>query len=243
LDQGGGSHARYAAADGKRGDGKRGDGGTAAPPAGVGGMTRLSDAALDTLFRTARTADRFADRPVPADLLTEAVVLAGLGPTAFNQQPLRLLFVQGAEARARLSPCLSSGNRAKTLAAPVTAIVCWDLDFVDDLPQHWPAADVRGFYPDDAARRASAQRNATLQAGYFLLAARALGLACGPMSGFKPDLVAETFLTGPRARWEVNFLLNLGFPADLPPDPAADPSGAPRPRLPRLPPGRIAQVI
>jgi len=202
--------------------------------AGHRGMSRLPDAALDQLFREARTTARFADRPVPEALLAEALTLAGLGPTAFNQQPLRVLFVRSEAAKERLAPCLSRGNRDKTLAAPVTAVLCWDLDFPDDLPDLWPAADVRAFYPDDAARRPSAQRNATLQAGYFLLAARALGLACGPMSGFDARLVAETFLHGtPRARWEVNFLMNLGFPAE--------PVTAPR--LPRLPFGRIATVL
>lgn len=207
-------------------------------------MTGSDDAALDAaaldaaaLARVfgAHTAHGWLDRPVPEPLLRRLVELAGLGPTAFNQQPLRILFVTSPEARARLAPCMSSGNRAKTLAAPVTAILCHDLGFWRRLPALWPERDVRPFYDGRAAdAERSALRNGTLQAGYLILAARALGLGAGPMSGFDAGRVAEAFLTAPdTAEWRVDFLLNLGWP-----DRAAD-----RPRLPRLDFAAVARMV
>jgi 3-hydroxypropanoate dehydrogenase len=184
------------------------------------------------------TAHGWADRPVPQAMLERLVAMAGMGPTAFNQQPLRVIFVTTAEGKARLEPALSRGNRDKTMAAPVTAILCSDLGFWRDLPQVWPQADVRGYFdgkPD--AARDSARRNATLQAGYLILAARALGLGAGPMSGFDAGRVAGEFLPGDSgdrmAGWEVNFLLNIGWP-----DPAAN-----RPRLPRHGFGHVARIV
>ncbi|MGC5198763.1 malonic semialdehyde reductase, partial [Aphanothece microscopica] len=160
---------------------------------------------------------------MPDALLRRLVALAFGGPTAYNQQPLRVIFVTSPEGKARLAPAVSRSNRDKTLAAPVTAILCHDLRFFDHLPRLWPQADVRPWYDGHpATARDSAFRNATLQAGYLLMAARALGLDAGPMSGFDPAAVAAEFLPG-RA-WEVGFLVNLGF---------ADPAGA-RPRNPRL---------
>jgi 3-hydroxypropanoate dehydrogenase len=187
---------------------------------------------LDAVF-CARTAHGWQDRPVPDALLRRVVELAAMGPTAFNQQPLRVIFVTSAEGKARLAPALSRSNRDKTLAAPVTAILCRDLGFWRALPVLWPAQDVRPFYDGrPAAAAASALRNATLQAGYLIIAARALGLGAGPMAGFDAAAVAAAFLTAPEtAEWEVDFLLNLGWA-----DPAAH-----RPRGPRLPFDRIAR--
>ncbi len=195
-------------------------------------MAALPEAGLDLLFRAAQTHHGWQDRPVPDDLLRAALDLAKMGPTAFNQQPLRVIFVTSPEGKARLSPAMSRGNHDKTMAAPVTAIMCCDLEFWRNLPELWPAADVRGFYDKSPeAARESAARNGTLQAGYFILAARALGLDCGPMSGFDRAKVAAAFLHG--RPWEVNFLVNLGY-------------GLPEkvnPRAPRLPFGRMAEIV
>lgn len=192
----------------------------------------IGEAALAAVFG-AQTAHGWLDRPVPPDLIRRVVDLAGMGPTAFNQQPMRLILVQSPEAKARLAPALSNANRAKTLAAPVTAIVCHDRGFWRNLPELWPAADVRPFFdgrPEAAAE--SARRNGTLQAGYLVLAARALGLGAGPMSGFDRAQVAAAFAAD-RPEWEVDMLVNLGW---------ADPAAA-RPRNPRLGLDRIAVTL
>lgn len=185
------------------------------------------------------TAHGWTDRPVPHDMLGRMVAMAGMGPTAFNQQPLRVIWVTSAAGKARLAPALSRGNRDKTMAAPVTGILCCDLGFWRDLPVVWPHQDVRGYFDGNPqAARDSARRNATLQAGYLIMAARALGLGAGPMSGFDAARVAADFLPPPdsddrMAAWEVNFLLNVGWP-----DSAAD-----RPRLPRHGVDHVARVI
>ncbi|MFN3936730.1 MAG: malonic semialdehyde reductase [Gemmobacter sp.] len=194
-------------------------------------MSAIDRSALDQLFDAARSHPTFETRPVPRPVLRELVRLTMLGPTAFNQQPLRVVFVESAEAKARLSPALSRGNHDKTMAAPVTAILCWDLNFTDHLPEIWPPEDVRKYYPTEEARRNSARRNATIEAGYFILAARSLGLGCGPMAGFDAARVQQEFLEG--TGWEVNFLVNLGWP-DRWPD---------SPRKPRLGFDEVAQLL
>jgi len=194
-------------------------------------MTRVDAAALARIFRDARSHPTFADRPVPQAVLEEVMELAMLMPSGFNQQPLRVVFVTTPEGKARLEPALSRGNHAKTMAAPVTAVVCWDLGFVAHLPVVWPQADVAGYYPDEEARRGSARQNALIQAGGMIAAARALGLGVGPMGGFDRAKVQAAFLEG--TGWEVGFLLNLGWPE-------ADPA---HPRLPRLGFGTVAQVV
>lgn len=194
-------------------------------------LPELSQAGLDLLF-AAHTHHAWEDRPVPVETLRRLIALAFGGPTAFNQQPLRVLFVTTPEAKARLAPAVGRSNRDKTLAAPVTAIMCHDLAFFRHLPRLWPLADVRPFYdgqPD--AARTSSFRNATLQAGYFLMAARALGLDAGPMSGFDAARVTADFLQG--RDWEVNFLVNLGHGV-----PAAV-----RPRNPRLGFDEVAAIL
>ncbi|EEW25910.1 malonic semialdehyde reductase [Rhodobacter ferrooxidans] len=188
---------------------------------------------LDLLFRDARTHYGWDGRPVTDATLQQALALAAMGPTAFNQQPLRVIFVRSPAAKARLAPALSAGNLEKTMAAPATAIICFDLEFWRNLPELFPAFPAaQGIFegnPDGA--RASAQRNGTLQAGYFILAARALGLDCGPMSGFDAAKVAAAFLDG--RPWEVNFLINLGH---------GDPAQV-QPRGPRLNFARMAQIL
>jgi 3-hydroxypropanoate dehydrogenase len=173
----------------------------------------LPDTALDQLFRQAHTAYGFIDKEVPQQLLQQVFELARLGPTAFNSQPARFVFLCSQDARSRLVPALSPANVDKTRAAPVTVIVAHDTAFHDFLPQMLPQApQVKGMFEGDekrGAREATAFRNGSLQGAYFMLAARALGLACGPMSGFDAAKVDAEFF--PDGRWRSNFLVNLGY--------------------------------
>ncbi|MGB8814368.1 MAG: malonic semialdehyde reductase [Paracoccaceae bacterium] len=195
-------------------------------------MAALPQAGLDLLFDEAHTHYGWDGRDVTVAELERALSLASMGPTAFNQQPLRVIFVRSAAAKARLAPAMSKGNHDKTMAAPVTAIICADLEFWRNLPEVFPAMDARPFYEGklDSAR-ASAQLNGTLQAGYFLMALRAVGLDCGPMAGFDKELVAAAFIEG--RPWEVRFLINIGH---------GDPAKV-QPRNPRLGFDRIAEVV
>lgn len=187
-------------------------------------MTQTLDAAgLDLLFREARTYNAWQDRPVDPALLHQIYDLVKWGPTSANCEPQRIVFLTSAAAKEKLRPALSQGNLAKTMAAPVTAILAYDMQFYDNLPRLFPHADARSwFVGNDAVIEATAFRNGSLQAGYFILAARALGLDCGPMSGFDADLVNKTFF--PDGRFRVNLLCNLGY---------GDPAGL-HPRGPRL---------
>lgn len=183
----------------------------------------LDDAALDTLFLQARTHNAWQDRPVDDVTLRRLWDLARMPPTAANSQPARLLFLRGAEAKARLRPALSPGNTDKTMAAPVTILVAQDLEFYEKLPQIYPQTDARSWYvgkPDVIAQNAT--RNSTLQAAYVLLAARALGLDTGPMTGFDAEAVKVAFF--PDRPWVANMLINIGY---------GDAAGL-RPRNPRL---------
>jgi 3-hydroxypropanoate dehydrogenase len=183
----------------------------------------LDSAALDALFRTARTQNKWFDQPVSDELLHELYELVKFGPTSANCSPARFVFVRTPEGKEKLRPALSSGNLEKTMKAPVTVIVGEDTLFYDKLPQLFPHADARSWFtssPEMAAQ--TAFRNATLQGGYLILAARALGLDAGPMSGFKPDIVDAAFFAGTSVK--SNFLVNLGH---------GDPSGV-FARSPRL---------
>lgn len=172
--------------------------------------TPLTDAALDTLFLAARTHNRFLDRVVPDALLTQAWDLARMGPTAANCQPMRVVFVRSPEAKARLKPALAPGNVDKTLSAPVTAIVAQDMEFYEKLPQLFPQVDARSWYAgNDGLVAETAMRNASLQGAYLILALRALGLDCGPMSGFDPAAVDAAFFAGTAVK--SNFLINIGY--------------------------------
>jgi len=170
----------------------------------------LDDRALDALFRSARTFRAWRPDPVPEALLRQAWELARMGPTSANASPARVVFVASAEAKRRLEPCLSPGNRAQTMEAPVTAIVAHDLAFYERLPRLYRAADARSwFVGNEDAIRTTAFRNGTLQGAYLMLAARALGLDCGPMSGFDNARVDAAFFEGTPVR--SNFLINLGY--------------------------------
>ena len=173
-------------------------------------MTPLSDDALDRLFRTARTFNAFLDRAVTDDMLRRVYDLARMAPTSANSNPARFVFVRSKEARDRLAPALWPGNREKTLAAPVTAIVAYDLEFHERLPHLFPHVDARSWFTGKQDHiLTTAFRNSTLQGGYFILAARALGLDCGAMSGFDNAKVDAAFF--PDGKWRSNFLINIGF--------------------------------
>ena len=177
----------------------------------------LDEEALDLLFMTARTHNGWQDRPVPEALLRRAVEIAKMGPTSANCSPMRLVFVRSKEGKERLKPALSEGNLAKTMAAPVTAIVAYDLEFYEHLPRLFPhAPDARSWFAGkEAVIAETAFRNGTLQGAYLIIALRALGLDCGPMSGFDTALVDAAFFAGTALR--ANFLMNIGYgdPAKL----------------------------
>jgi 3-hydroxypropanoate dehydrogenase len=170
----------------------------------------LDTTALDRLFRDARTFSHFQDRPVPEPLLRELYALLCLGPTSANCQPGRYVFVTTPEAKVRLLAAMSSGNRDKTRLAPVTVLIAQDLDFPATLPQTFPHADARSWFTGQPALIAeTALRNSSLQGAYLMLAARSLGLDCGPMSGFDAARIDAEFFAGSNVR--VNFVCNLGF--------------------------------
>lgn len=173
----------------------------------------ISDQALAQLFTEARTRNGWTDRPVDPALLERLYDLTKFGPTAVNNTPARFVFVTSPEAKARLAPHMAEGNRAKTLQAPVNVIIGYDMNFPDTLPRLFPhAPGARDWFGDEAMRRESAFRNSSLQGGYFLIAARALGLDVGPMSGFDPAGVKGAFF--PEGHIEPNFIVNLGYGSD-----------------------------
>lgn len=175
-----------------------------------------NDAALDLIFRHARTHNGWQDKPVSDTLLQQVYDLAKMGPTSANQQPMRIVFVKSKEAKEKLKPALDAGNVEKTMAAPVTAIIAHDLKFYEHLPKLFPHANAKAWFEgNDELIKISAFRNGTLQGAYFLLAARALGLDTGAMSGFNAKMVDEVFFKGTAIA--SNFLINLGYgdPAKL----------------------------
>lgn len=176
-------------------------------------MTLLveEESMLRRVFLEARTHSAWSDRPVGDDLLRRIWDLARMPPTGANCQPIRIVFIRTPEAKERLRPCLTPNNVEKTMAAPVTAALGYDLDFPDLLPRFYP--QVPGFrarFVGEAAMTLdTAFRNGSLQAAYFILAARSLGLDCGPMGGFNPALVDAAFFPGGRVK--SNLLVNLGY--------------------------------
>ncbi len=183
----------------------------------------LSDKGLDLLFREARTHRAWRPEPVSDVLLMALYDLAKMGPTSGNCCPLRVIFVKSAAAKDRLKPALASGNVEKTLSAPVTAIVGHDLAFTDRLPELSPGSDMASSFAGKQQLIAdTAFRNGSLQGAYLMLAARALGLDCGPMSGFDRKKVDAAFFAGTEIK--SNFLCNLGY----------GDAEALRPRKPRL---------
>jgi 3-hydroxypropanoate dehydrogenase len=171
--------------------------------------TPLNDAALDVIFRQARTQNKWLDTPISNDQLMALYDLMRWGPTSANSFPLRIVFVASPAAKQRLIPLVFEGNRQKVLTAPVTAILGLDTKFYDWLPRLFPHVDARTWFVDkpDFAET-TAFRNSSLQGGYFIIAARAIGLDCGPMSGFDNDAVDREFFPGGQIK--SNFICALG---------------------------------
>lgn len=175
--------------------------------------TPIAQACLDQLFFNARTANGFTNQAVPLALLQQAYDIAKMGATSMNAQPTRYVFLNSPESRARLMPAMSPGNVDKTRDAPVTVIVATDTRFYEHMPQVWHGAGAKEMFEADLPMaQATATRNGTLGAAYFMIAARAIGLDCGPMSGVDLAKVnAEFFADG---RLQTNFLINLGYGDD-----------------------------
>ena len=174
----------------------------------------LDDAGRDLLFREARTANRFLDKPVDPALLTEIYELMRWGPTSMNSSPIRIAFLTSTDAKARLLPALFDGNVARVQSAPVVAVLGHDQEFFGYLPRLFPSApeNKKIFENNEIAAQINAFRNGSLQGAYFIMAARAVGLDCGPMSGFDNALVDKEFFGGTHVK--SNFLCSLGY-ADL----------------------------
>jgi 3-hydroxypropanoate dehydrogenase len=171
----------------------------------------MSNEDLDLIFRNARTHNVWLGKPVEDDLLKRVYDLAKMGPTSANMCPMRVVFVKSHEAKERLKPALVAGNVDKTMKAPVTAIIGMDIHFCEQLPKLFPHADAKAWFKDlpDNVLEYIALRNSSLQGAYFMLAARALGLDCGPMSGFDNAKVDAEFFAGTSIK--SNFLCNLGY--------------------------------
>lgn len=172
---------------------------------------RLDDASLDRLFRTARTCNAWSERPVTDEQISELYELVKLGPTSSNCCPARFVWVKSAAAKAKLAELAMGHNKAKILTAPVTAIVGYDLNFAEQLPQLFPARgeSMKALFRDPVFAETTAFRNSSLQGGYLIMAARALGLDCGPMSGFDNAGVDREFFAGTRIK--SNFICSLGY--------------------------------
>ncbi|MEU7611025.1 malonic semialdehyde reductase [Micromonospora sp. NPDC049204] len=195
-------------------------------------LLALDRAAQDLLFRAARTANTFTDEPVTDAQVAAIHDLIRYGPTAYNGQPLRVLVLRSAAARARLLPHLSSSNRAKTASAPLVAVLAADVDFHERLPELYPhRPQARDWLTDRATRVEQARFSATLQIGYLLVGVRAAGLAAGPMAGFDAAGVTREFF--PDGRHEALLVMNVGRPG----------SGSWQDRLPRLPTEDVVQTL
>ena len=171
----------------------------------------LNDTALKQLFLDARTTNKFQSTPIEDAKLAELVDLMKWGPTSMNSQPGRIVFVRSAQAKDKLKGALMGGNVDKTMAAPVTVVVAYDTAFHDHLPTQFPAMpNARDMFAGSAPfAEATAFRNSAIQGGYLILAARALGLDVGPMSGFNNAALDEAFF--PEGKWKSNFLINIGY--------------------------------
>ena len=173
-------------------------------------MSKIDITSLNQMFLHARTANGFTGQPVPAELLQEVYEIAKFGPTSMNTQPARYVFLTTPQAKARLAPALSAGNVEKTNSAPVTVIIAKDTRFFEHMPTIWHGPNAKEMFEGNVPMaQGTATRGTTLAGAYFMIAARALGLDCGPMSGFDIAKVnAEFFSDG---RYQVDFLLNLGY--------------------------------
>lgn len=183
----------------------------------------LPESAFEQLFTEARTYNGWLDRDVSEATIKRLYEMLKFGPTSANSSPARFIFVRSDEAKEKLAPCLDEGNREKTLTAPYVAIIAKDMDFHEHLPKLFPHTDAKSWFAgNDEKIKETAYRNSALQGAYLIMAARALGLDCGPMSGFDHDKLKAAFF--PDKNWRPNFLCNLGY---------GDPSTI-FPRSPRL---------
>ena len=193
----------------------------------------LDEGGLARIFVEARTVNAFLDRAIPRPLLDRALELALLGPTSGNSLPLRIVFVESPAAKAKLEPALSENNRAKTMAAPVTAIVATDLRFFEHFPRLFPERGemlkTKFAGMPESAQRSAAWDSALLQMAYFIIALRAVGLDAGPMAGFERSVVDEAFF--PEGRFQSQYLINIGY-GDY---------AKVTPRLPRFAPADVVQ--
>ncbi|WP_284125940.1 malonic semialdehyde reductase [Parerythrobacter aestuarii] len=175
----------------------------------------LSADALDQLFNEARSYNDWLDKPVSDEQIAAIYDLLKMAPTSANMQPVRIVWVRSEEAKEKLAACAMEGNKAKIMAAPVTAIIGYDIDFHEHLPWLFPHTDAKSWFDgDEEGRKSGAFRNSSLQGAYLMLAARALGLDCGPMSGFDNDAVDKAFFAddetfGPKVK--SNFICSIGY--------------------------------
>lgn len=192
----------------------------------------LNQNALDQLFFQAHSYNQFTDQAVSEETIEQLYDLLKWGPTSMNTQPARYLFLRTPEAREQLLPALMDSNAEKTRQAPLTVIIASDTEFYEHLPTQFKAYDAAPmFRENNALAEATAFRNSSLQGAYLMLAARALGLDAGAMSGFDPESVNKTFF--PDGQWKVNFIVNLGYGAE----------GGHHPRGDRLSFAQAAQVL
>lgn len=192
----------------------------------------MTNAMLERLFEDAHTYFDWGSKPVSEATLRELYDLVKLAPTSMNCLPMRLVFITSPEAKARLLPCLMKGNVEKTKTAPVTALIAYDSEFYKKMDVLWPHSDVGGMFAKNAAlAETTAFRNSSLQGGYLILAARALGLSCGPMSGFNSQQINDEFFAN--TTYKINFICNLGYGKE----------GAYHPRLPRLSFDEVATFV
>lgn len=189
----------------------------------------LGEEALAQLFTQARSYNGWLDKDVSDEQLRAIWDLLKMAPTSANMQPARIVWVKSPEAKARLADCVMDGNRAKVLAAPVTAVIGYDIDFHEELPWLFPHTDAKSWFEgDEKGREEGAFRNSSLQGAYLMLAARALGLDCGPMSGFDATAVNAAFFAD-QPRHRVNFICSIGYG-----DPASIFDRSPRPDFERF---------
>ena len=189
-------------------------------------MAALDDKALDQLFREARSYNGWTDEPVTDEEIHSIYELMKMGPTSANMQPARIVWAKSLAARQKLADCASEGNKMKIIAAPVVAIIGFDIDFHDELPWLFPHTDAKSWFEgDEAGREVGAFRNSSLQGAYLMLAARALGLDCGPMSGFDNAAVDKAFFAD-EPRHRSNFICAIGHG-----DPASIFGRSPRPEF------------
>ncbi|MBL6931497.1 MAG: malonic semialdehyde reductase [Rhodospirillales bacterium] len=175
--------------------------------------TKANNATLDLLFNKARTRNGWTDTPLEAGLLEEIWNLTRMGPTSANCSPARIVFVTSDEAKKKLKPALLEGNVAKTMVAPATAIIGYDMEFYEQLPKLFPHTDAKAWFTgNDDLIFTTAFRNGTMQGAYFMMAARALGLDCGPMSGFDNKMVDAAFFAGTSVK--SNFICSIGYGND-----------------------------